>query len=96
VNTWLKSNYGTTPGLGVKVIVNVPIIAYPGPSARLISWAGPASTGIQNDIRERGDVIYKHWISSTIPVNDETYFGNYTMIYNGKVMFTIAVKAEGL
>jgi hypothetical protein len=96
INEWFKSNYGTTTGSDVKLTVNVATIAYPKPSVSLISWAGPASTGIQNEIRERGSMLYKHWITSIIPVKDETYLGNYTMIYNGEIIFTITVKQEGV
>ncbi|XP_048751512.2 uncharacterized protein LOC125663257 [Ostrea edulis] len=92
--SWFKANYGIKSGIGVKVVVNAPIISYPKPSANMISWSGPTSTNIQNEIKER-DVIYKHWITSTIPVDNERYFGNYTMAYNGEVIFTITINLEG-
>jgi hypothetical protein len=92
-----KTNYGSRSGNDVKVIVKAPVISNPRPSERLISWTGPeslVSADIQNDIKERG-VIYKHWITSTISVKDQTYFGNYTVTYDGTKLFTITIKAEG-
>ncbi|XP_056002518.1 uncharacterized protein LOC125663395 isoform X1 [Ostrea edulis] len=91
-----KTNYGSRSGSGVKVIVKAPIISNPKPTSNLISWSGPTSANIQDEITERGAVIYKHWITSTIPVNDQTYFGNYTMTYNREVIFTITIKAEDI
>ncbi|XP_048749343.2 uncharacterized protein LOC125661400 [Ostrea edulis] len=96
VKPWFKANYGTKSENGVKVIVNAPIISYPKPSPNLISWSGPTSADIQNEIKERGDVIYNHWITSTIPVNDQTYFGKYTLSYDGEVIYTITIDDEGI
>jgi hypothetical protein len=95
VTRWFKTNYGIQTGGGVNVTVKAPIIAYPKPSVNLISWTGPISADVQNVIKERGDVSYKHWMTSTIPVHNQTYFGNYTMMYDGEAVTTITINTEG-
>jgi hypothetical protein len=92
----LKTSYRSRSGRDVRVVVNAPVISNPRPSASAVSWTGPMTANIQSNVGERGGVIYKHWIISTIPVIDQTYFGNYTMRYNRQNVVTITVESEGL
>ncbi|XP_061170397.1 uncharacterized protein LOC133179720 [Saccostrea echinata] len=93
-----KTNYGSMSGKNVKVFVTVPVLANPLPSSfhSRISWQGPGYLNITNTVSKSDNVIYKHWINSTIPIPDQRCFGNYTVTYNGTVIVNIAINAEDL
>ncbi|XP_061170406.1 uncharacterized protein LOC133179729 [Saccostrea echinata] len=71
------------------VSVNVPIISNPKPM--LITWNGPLpNLAIRTTISQRNEV-YQHWVSSTIPIHNESFLGNYTVFGEGIELATIEI-----
>ncbi|XP_061180580.1 hemicentin-1-like, partial [Saccostrea echinata] len=89
-----KSIYGSKSGPNVNVDVSLPVIANPLTSTSEFSWSGPTSESISIKVSQRDNVIYKHWINSTIPVPTKRSFGNYTLTYKGEVFVEITINAE--
>ena len=83
-------------GQDVKVIVAVPVIAKsPSTENQLSCGLVESDLHIPFTVSQQ-DVPYKHWINSSIPIIDQTYFGNYTLKYNMTDFVTITINAEGL
>ncbi|XP_061180582.1 uncharacterized protein LOC133189191 [Saccostrea echinata] len=89
-----KSICGSLSGPDVNVHVSLPFIANPLTSSSGFTWSGPTSHSISTKISQRDNVIYKHWINSTIPIPDRRSFGNYSLKYKRKVIANITIKAE--
>ncbi|XP_052692711.1 uncharacterized protein LOC128170990 [Crassostrea angulata] len=88
-----KSTYGSKSGMDTTVNVAVPIIAYPPPQSSDFKWDGPVPLSARTAI-STGDVSYKHVVKNFIPVNDHTYFGNYTLSYKGQTVTRITINDE--
>ncbi|XP_061170402.1 uncharacterized protein LOC133179724 [Saccostrea echinata] len=89
-----RNNYGSRIGPDIKVFVSLPVIANPLTSSKGLAWLGPTLQPIETKISQRDNVIYKHWINSTIPIPDQGSFGNYSLIYKGKTIADITINAE--
>ncbi|XP_052722312.1 hemicentin-1-like [Crassostrea angulata] len=82
--------YGSPSGMNVRVASVIPVIANPFPQLPAIKWVGPETEQIQFNVFGRG-VAYKHWINTSFPVYNHSYFGNYTMIYGDETLLTITI-----
>nr|XP_022306464.1 uncharacterized protein LOC111112891 isoform X2 [Crassostrea virginica] len=91
-----KRNYGSKSGGNVNVPVAVPLIANPPPKASDITWSGPTGQLTISSTVSQESAIYKHVVRSSIPVQDPTYFGNYTMKFNREPIVTIIISAEDI
>ena len=91
----MKTKYGSNSGQDVKVIVAVPVIANPPPQKSAVAWFGPMKNRHIATTVSQQDVPYKHWINSSIPILDQSYFGNYTLKYNTTDVVTVTINAEG-
>nr|XP_022311307.1 uncharacterized protein LOC111116599 [Crassostrea virginica] len=91
-----KTNYGSKYGGNVKVTVAVPLIANPPPKASDITWSGPTGRLTTSSTVSQESAIYKHVVRSSIPVQDPTYFGNYTMKYKEESIITVIISAEDI
>nr|XP_022306469.1 carcinoembryonic antigen-related cell adhesion molecule 1-like isoform X2 [Crassostrea virginica] len=89
-----KPNYGSKSGGNVYVSVAVPLIANPAPQASYITWFGPTGPLTISSIVSQQSAIYKHLVTSSIPVQDPNSFGNYTMMFNGESIVTVIISAE--
>ncbi|XP_062605648.1 uncharacterized protein LOC134267457 [Saccostrea cucullata] len=89
-----KSNYGSMSGPGVKVVVNLPVVANPLESTSGFVWSGPAFQRISINVSQRDNIVYKHWINSTIPIPNTNFFGNYWLIYKEKAIANITINAQ--
>ena len=90
-----KTNYGSKSGGNVYISVAVPLIANPAPQESYITWYGPTGQLTIRSTVSPQSAIYKHLLTSSIPVWNQTYFGNYTMKYNGDSIITVIISAEG-
>lgn len=90
-----NTNYGSTSGKNVMLTLHIPVIANPKPEVSDIFWTGPIVNRIQSTIHPR-DVMYKHWIATSVPLYSDQYFGNYTMIYKNVDFLTITIEAKGV
>ena len=92
----MKILYGSKSGQDVKVTVAVPVIANPPPQKSALRWFGPmTNASISPSTVSQQNVLYKHWINSSIPIINQNYFGNYTLKYNTIEVITITINAEG-
>nr|XP_022304398.1 uncharacterized protein LOC111111611 isoform X2 [Crassostrea virginica] len=91
-----KPNYGSKSGGNVYVSVAVPLIANPPPKASDITWSGPTGRLTISSTVSQQSAIYKHLVRSSIPVQDPTYFGNYTMKFNRESIVTVIISAEDI
>ncbi|XP_062602467.1 uncharacterized protein LOC134264193 [Saccostrea cucullata] len=91
-----KSTYGSASGPGERVTVEVPVLANPPVSQTSIVWSGPNSTSIYTEVSNRENFTYKHWIISSIPVPDRNSFGNYSLMYQGKIIVIIEISMEDI
>nr|XP_022306465.1 uncharacterized protein LOC111112892 [Crassostrea virginica] len=91
-----QRNYGSKSGGNVNVPVAVPLIANPPPKASDITWSGPTGELTITSTVSQESAIYKHVVRSSIPVQDPTYFGNYTMKFNRESIVTIIISAEDI
>ena len=91
-----KTNYRSKSGGNVHVSVAVPLIANPAPQASYITWFGPTGRLTISSTVSQQSAIYKHLVTSSIPVQDKNSFGNYTMKYNGESINTVIISAEGI
>nr|XP_022309564.1 uncharacterized protein LOC111115200 [Crassostrea virginica]XP_022309565.1 uncharacterized protein LOC111115200 [Crassostrea virginica] len=57
-------------------------------------WFGPMTNPHIASTVSQQDVPYRHWISSSIPIFDQNYFGNYTLKYNMTEVVTVTINAE--
>ena len=76
--------------------MDVPLIANPPPQASNITWYGPTGQLTISSNVSQQSAIYKHVVTSSIPVQDQTYFGNYTMKYKEEPIITVIISAEGI
>ncbi|XP_061185144.1 uncharacterized protein LOC133193191 [Saccostrea echinata] len=80
------------PNIPAVVSINVPIISYPIP--KLLTWYSAFSNyGILTKINQRND-IYQHWVSSTIPVYNESFLGKYTLFGDEFELITIQISVQ--
>ncbi|XP_052715016.1 uncharacterized protein LOC128188166 [Crassostrea angulata] len=87
--------YGSPSGINVRVASVIPVIANPIPQYPAIKWVGPGTEQIHFNVSGRG-VPYRHWINTSFPVYNHSYFGNYTMIYGDETILTITISERGL
>lgn len=90
-----STNYGSTSGNNVRLTLHIPVIANPKPDVSDIIWTGPIVNQIKSTIHPR-NVIYKHWIATSVPLYSDAYFGNYTMTYKNEDLLTITIEANGV
>nr|XP_022305641.1 uncharacterized protein LOC111112441 isoform X3 [Crassostrea virginica] len=91
----MKTLYGSKSGQDVNVTVAVPVIANPPPQKSALRWFGPmTNASISPSTVSQQNVLYKHWINSSIPIINQNYFGNYTLKYNTIEVITITINAE--
>ncbi|XP_078329233.1 uncharacterized protein LOC111113634 isoform X1 [Crassostrea virginica] len=90
----MKTLYGSKSGQDVKVIVAVPVIANPPPQKSFITWFGPMTNLPFISNVSQQDIPYKYWINSSLPIFDQSYFGNYNLKYNMTDVITITINAE--
>ena len=74
----------------------VPLIANPPPKVSDITWSGPTGRLTTSSTVSQESAIYKHVVRSSIPVQDPTSFGNYTMKYKEESIITVIISAEGI
>ncbi|XP_062595952.1 carcinoembryonic antigen-related cell adhesion molecule 5-like [Saccostrea cucullata] len=89
-----KRIFGSMSGPDVNVHVSLPVIANPLTSSSRFAWSGPTQQIISIKVSQRDNVVYKHWINSTIPIRSQGSFGNYSLKYEGKVIANITINAE--
>ncbi|XP_062606257.1 carcinoembryonic antigen-related cell adhesion molecule 5-like isoform X2 [Saccostrea cucullata] len=94
--TLVNKIYRSSSGPGVKVVVSLPVVANPLTSTSEFVWLGPKLESISLNVSQRDNVVYKHWINSTIPVPDEESFGTYSLKYKGKDFADITIHAKGI
>ncbi|XP_061180245.1 uncharacterized protein LOC133188773 [Saccostrea echinata] len=92
--TSVKTIFGSRSGPDAKVFVSLPVIANPLTSTSGFSWSGPTSESISIKVSQRDNGVYKHWINGTISVPDRRSFGRYSLMYKGKVIADITIRAE--
>ncbi|XP_052710528.1 uncharacterized protein LOC128184926 isoform X2 [Crassostrea angulata] len=79
-------------------IVIIPIVAHPSPVLSKLVWLGPDDlpTNITTSaVLQRNGVIYKHRIISIISGLEDETFGEYKLLYEGKVLTNIFIRREG-
>lgn len=79
-------------------IVIIPIVAYPSPVLSKLVWLGPdyIPTNITTSaVLQRNGVIYKHRIISIISGLEDETFGEYKLLYEGKVLTNVFIRREG-
>lgn len=89
----LQTNYSSMSGENVKVALAIPVIANPPPQASDITWAGPSDHQIKSSVSQR-DVVYKHWINTSIPIYTHSNFGCYVIKYKNKIIHNITINAQ--
>ncbi|XP_062576168.1 carcinoembryonic antigen-related cell adhesion molecule 5-like, partial [Saccostrea cucullata] len=92
--TLVKNIYESRSGPDVKVVVSLPVVANPLTSTSGFVWLGPTFASISIDVSQRDNVVYKHWINSSIPVPDQRSFGTYSLKYKGKAFADITIHAK--
>nr|XP_034331270.1 uncharacterized protein LOC117690738 [Crassostrea gigas] len=78
-------------------IVIIPIVAYPSPVLSKLVWLGPDDlpTNITTSaVLQRNDVIYKHRMISIISGVEDESFGEYKLLYEGKVLTNVFIRRE--
>lgn len=78
-------------------IVIIPIVAYPSPVLSKLVWLGPDDlpTNITTSaVLQRNGVIYKHRIISIISGLEDETFGEYKLLYEGKVLTNVFIRRE--
>lgn len=91
----LQTNFSSTSGENVKVVLAIPVIANPQPQASDITWMGPTDYPIKSTVSHR-DSEYKHWINTSVPVKNHSNFGYYIIKYRNKTIHTISINAQGM
>lgn len=79
-------------------IVIIPIVAYPSPVLSKLVWLGPDDlpTNITTSaVLQLNGVIYKHRIISIISGLEDETFGEYKLLYEGKVLTNVFIRREG-
>lgn len=90
----LQTNYSSTSGNNIKVALAIPVIANPPPQASDITWMGPTDHTLTSTVSQR-DVVYKHWINTSVPINNHSNFGYYVMKYKNEIIHNITINAQG-
>uniref|UniRef100_A0A8W8MYY8 Ig-like domain-containing protein n=1 Tax=Magallana gigas TaxID=29159 RepID=A0A8W8MYY8_MAGGI len=93
INGPLKLSYSSTSGENVKVGLAIPVIANPPPQASDITWMGPTDHSIISTVSQR-DVVYKHWINTSVPIKNHSNFGYYVMKYKNEIIHNITINAQ--
>lgn len=91
----LQTNYSSTSGNNIKVALAIPVIANPPPQASDITWMGPTDHPLKWTVSQR-DVVYKHWINTSVPINNHSNFGYYVMKYKNEIIHNITINAQGM
>lgn len=91
----LQTNFSSTSGENVKVVLAIPVIANPPPQASDITWMGPTDYPIKSTVSRR-DSEYKHWINTSVPVKNHSNFGYYVVKYRNKTIQNISINAQGM
>nr|XP_034322737.1 uncharacterized protein LOC105329042 isoform X1 [Crassostrea gigas] len=89
----LQTNYSSTSGNNVKVALAIPVISNPPPQASDITWMGPTDHQLTSTVSQR-DVVYKHWINTSVPINNHSNFGYYVMKYKNETIHNITINAQ--
>lgn len=79
-------------------IVIIPVIAYPSPVLSKMIWLGPDDfpTNITTSVvLQVNCVIYKHRVISIISGLEDEKFGEYKLLYEGKVLTIFFIRREG-
>lgn len=88
----------TITGSGKTRIVVIPVIAYPSPFLSKIKWLGPDNlpTNITTSaVLQLNDVIYQHRVVSIMSGLEDEKFGEYKLLYEGKVLTNVFIRREG-
>lgn len=56
-------------------------------------WDGHVPVSVRTTVSKK-DVSYKHVLESAIPVMDHSYFGNFTLSYNGQTITRLTIMFE--
>ncbi|XP_052692708.1 uncharacterized protein LOC128170987 [Crassostrea angulata] len=91
----LQTNYSSTSGNNIKVALAIPVIANPPPQALDITWMGPTDHPLTSTVSQR-DVVYKHWINTSVPINNHSNFGYYVMKYKNEIIHNITINAQDI
>ncbi|XP_052710525.1 uncharacterized protein LOC128184925 [Crassostrea angulata] len=78
-------------------IVIIPVIAYPSPVLSKMIWLGPDDfpTNITTSVvLQLNCVIYKHRVISIISGLEDETFGEYKLLYEGKVLTNFFIRRE--
>ncbi|XP_062574000.1 hemicentin-1-like [Saccostrea cucullata] len=74
------------------VSIKIPIIANPKP--KLLKWHGVyPNPGIVSTVTQTNQV-FRHWVSSTIPIYNKSFLGNYTLYGDEFEITTIHLKGQ--
>uniref|UniRef100_A0A8W8J2B0 Ig-like domain-containing protein n=1 Tax=Magallana gigas TaxID=29159 RepID=A0A8W8J2B0_MAGGI len=79
-------------------IVIIPSVAFQSPVLSKLVWLGPDDlpTNITTSaVLQLNGVIYKHRIISTISGLEDETFGEYKLLYEGKVLTNVFIRREG-
>uniref|UniRef100_K1RJI2 Uncharacterized protein n=1 Tax=Magallana gigas TaxID=29159 RepID=K1RJI2_MAGGI len=89
----LQTIFSSTSGENVKVVLAIPVIANPPPQALDITWMGPTDHPITPTVSQR-DVVYKHWVNTSVPIKNHSNFGYYVMKYKNEIIHNITINAQ--
>lgn len=79
-------------------IVIIPVIAYPSPVLSRMAWLGPDSLPANvttSAVLQLNGVIYRHRVISIISGLEDEKFGEYKLLYEGKVLTNVFIRREG-
>lgn len=85
-----------TEPVKIRILI-IPIVAYPSPVLSKLVWLGPDDlpTNITTSaVLQRNGVIYKHRIISIISGLEDETFGEYKLLYEGKVLTNVFIRRE--
>lgn len=91
----LQTIFSSTSGNNVKVALAIPVIANPPPQASDITLMGPNDHQIRSTVSQR-EVVYKHWINTSVPINNHSNFGYYVIKYRNEIIHNITINAQGM
>lgn len=78
-------------------IVIIPVIAYPSPVLSRMAWLGPDSLPANvttSAVLQLNGVIYRHRVISIISGLEDEKFGEYKLLYEGKVLTNVFIRRE--
>eukprot|EP00105_Crassostrea_gigas_P018388 XP_011436498.1 PREDICTED: uncharacterized protein LOC105334657 isoform X2 [Crassostrea gigas] len=85
-----------TEPVKIRILI-IPIVAYPSPVLSKLVWLGPDDlpTNITTSaVLQLNGVIYKHRIISIISGLEDETFGEYKLLYEGKVLTNVFIRRE--